>query len=71
MHNVDEVPKTAPQAVKLPDNQRVAFPERLKACSKARSVVFFSTRSVTVEVSLAHARSEQRFFLWDNISSRS
>jgi hypothetical protein len=42
MHDVHKVPKTAPQAIKLPDDERVALSESLYASSEARAVIFLS-----------------------------
>ena len=39
MNRVDQVAEVAAQPVEFPDNQRIAFPQRLETCCQSRAVV--------------------------------
>src|SRR5262245_38972931 len=65
MHDVYEVAKTSTKTTKLPDDKRIARPERLQAGREARSVVFLSRGSVAVELPFVHPGSTQNSGLTD------
>src|SRR5262249_20594202 len=50
---------------KLPDDKRIALPERLQGRREARSVVFLSRGSVALEVPFVHPGSTQKSGLTD------
>ena len=50
MHRIDRVPQVTDQAVELPDDERIAIPQRLEAGGQAGPVVPLAGNGVLVEV---------------------
>jgi hypothetical protein len=59
---VDEVTQVAPETVELPDNQRVAFAQRLQVL-QARPIVLLAGGLVRVQARRLHAGCTQRVAL--------
>ena len=59
MHRVDQVPQIAAQPVELPDDQRIALPQRLEAGGQAGPVIPLAGGGVFIEVPGIDACGEQ------------
>ena len=61
--SVDEVAQVPPQAVKLPDEQRIALTERLEAGLKSGPVVALPGGLILIEVPCRDAGGDERIAL--------